>query len=406
MIDYEFMVPDETSATLVSGGFVEDGSDGFRLQYSGTTNAGAANLQWGDVNTSVGYGCNRNIVVLRHESGEKNMFVYCFNLSNQVYDDEITIYELVRSKTTTSAECITFGAVKVSDEDAYTNYAKGWIYLAKIYYDDLGDANCQEMASWPHETMRYEFAGADRYYLSGSSVYKANGSFFPNNTLTLLHKMNSSNDNTGGWDESEMRAFVNDRYLKALPYELQAALKEVKIKASEGNMSTAITTSTDYIFLPCNVEMGSGSTSEPYVSEGGAISYYSSNSARIKVPGLIRTDSEQVITSSSEPTLLTAYKDQLNDGDIWINSSNSSCGYYYISADTLARHDRISYRNVSDSSNIEANDGGLWVYAYNYWERSAYVSNSTYFMYVTTSGYPSYPYYASLTCGVLCGFAI
>ena len=48
---------------------------------------------------------------------------------------------------------------------------------------------------------------------------------------------------------------------------------------------------------------------------------------------------------------------------------------------------------------------GLWLYANNYWERSAYVSNSTNFMNVNNNGNPSNNNNASNTNGVLCGFS-
>ena len=103
---------------------------------------------------------------------------------------------------------------------------------------------------------------------------------------------------------------------------------------------------------------------------------------------MIVADNAQFIVDSSEPTLLTSYT--VNEGDIWVNSNNQSIGYIYMSASTIAKHTRIGYRAVSSSDNIQASDGGCWVRANLWWERSPNASDPTSFMYVNTGGYPYY----------------
>lgn len=396
-IDYEFLSSNPANATLVSC-FEEDGNEGFRLRYSASPN-----IQWGDKEITVGYGANRNIVVLRHIKGSNTLFVYGFNPENQTYALSAISAEMVRARNTETQQVLSFGAIRFVGDGEHDYYGAGWIHWCKIWYDDLGVTNCKKLASWTHEILRMEFAGSDRYRLSGSTSQRANASFFANNALPLLRRMNPTNTNAGGWDESEMRKFLNTRVYEALPYNWQAAIKQVKISASAGNQSSEIVISNDYIYLAANRELG-GWTSTPYINEGDAISYFTTNASRIKFCGLIVDENAQFITESSDPTQLTSYT--VKEGDIWINTNNSSIGYYYISADTVSKHSRIGYRDISSTDNIPASNGGMWVRAYGWWERSPYASGSTYFVYVNTNGSPNGNYGASLASGVAFGFSI
>jgi len=396
-IDYEFLSSNPANATLVSC-FEEDGNEGFRLRYSASPN-----IQWGDKEITVGYGANRNIVVLRHIKGSNTLFVYGFNSENQTYALSAISAEMVRARNTETQQVLSFGAIRFVGDGEHDYYGAGWIHWCKIWYDDLGVTNCKKLASWTHEILRMEFAGSDRYRLSGSTSQRANASFFANNALPLLRKMNPTATNVGGWDESEMRRFLNTRVYEALPYNWQAAIKQVKISASAGNQSSEIVISNDYIYLAANRELG-GWTSTPYINEGDAISYFTTNASRIKFCGLIVDENAQFITESSDPTQLTSYT--VKEGDIWINTNNSSVGYYYMTADTVAKHSRIGYRDISSADNIPASNGGMWVRAYYWWERSPNASTSTNFVYVTTNGNPYNNGNASSAYGVAFGFSI
>ena len=247
-----------------------------------------------------------------------------------------------------------------------------------------------------------EFAGADRYRLAGSTSLKANTSWIANNMLTRLRQMNATNTNVGGWDASVLRGFLNDRVLKGMDYGYQAMIKPVKIFASAGNQSSEILVSNDTIYLPATREIG-GYTGAPYTSEGSPISWFTSNAARIKFNGFIREDDAQVITSGTDPTQLSGYT--INEGDIWINSDNSSYGYIYISAANKAKHTTIGCRKVSSSDNINAGDGGLWLRAFVWWQRSPYASSATTFCIVYGYGYAGGTT-ASSSCGLALGFSI
>lgn len=397
-IDYEFLASNVSGNTLVAC-YEESGNEGFRLRYNGSN----SNVVWGDRNMNVGYGSNRNIVVLRHVQGSRSLFVYSFNNSDTTYDLTLGTGEMVRTRETVSEQVLSFGAIRFIDDNGHDYYGSGWIHWCKIWYADLGDVVARKLASFPHEILRMEFCGANRYRLSGQTSVRANGSFIACNPLSLLRRMNSTNTNVGGWDGCEMRTFLSTRIYNALPINWQSAIKQVKISASAGNQSSEIVVSDDKIYLASNREVG-GNTSEPYASEGSAISFFTSNARRIKIPGWIISDDAQFISSASDPTAMVSYT--VREGDIWINTSTDSIGYVYISADTMAKHSKLGFRAFTSSDNIQASDGGVWVRAHYWWERSPLASYSTSFMGVNTGGNPYINNGASLAFGVVVCFSI
>lgn len=395
-IDFEFLNTNETGASLVAC-FDETGNEGFRLRYSSNPN-----IQWGDKSTDVGYKDQRGICVLRHIQGSSHLFVYSLGQADTIYSGTQNVVELVRTRDTSTDLTLCLGAVGFSD-GGHDYHAKGWVHWCKIWYDDLGASVAAKLASFPHETQRMEFAGADRYRLAGQTSTRANSSWIANNPLALLKRMNASNTNAGGWDGSEMRTFLNSIIWDAFPYWLQAIIKTVKINASAGSQSTEIITSEDNVYLPANRELG-GWTSSPYADEGSAISFFTNNASRVKIPGFIIPEDASFYSVNSDPTALSGYN--VKEGDIWIHTGNDSIGYIYVSAATKAKHTRMGFKSISDSTTLAASNGGCWIRANYWWERSPFASYSTSFMYVNNYGYPNNAYNASYTLGFVLCFAI
>lgn len=396
-VDFEFMDTTDLGGTLVSA-FEESGSEGVRLRYNGNPY-----LQWGDREAQVGGDDARSIVVFRHQKGSTHLFVYCFNKTARTLDAEASSYELVRTRNTEFDGVLTFGAVRFLGDGGHDYFGKGWIHWCKIWYADLGADVARKLASWPHTTLRMEFTGPDRYRLAGTTSLKANGSFFSNNLLGLFRRMNPTNTNAGGWNASELREILNSKVFNALDYGWQSMIKSVKISASAGNLSTEILVSEDKIYLASYREVG-GSNSVPYSNEGTAISFFTTNLSRVKFGDLIIREDAQFITEATDPTELSGYT--VREGDIWINTTNSSVGYMYISPETKAKHTAIGLCKISSGDNIQASDGGVWIRAYWWWERSPTASSSTGFVSVNTSGNPGSNSGASGSGALALGFSI
>lgn len=378
-VDFRFTDTANTNNTLLAC-FDESGNKGFRLRMNNNPD-----IQWGDKNVNVGYQDYRDIVVLRHRAGENKLYVYSSNGTSSSFANAISSSELTRATTPDTEQKLVLGGVYYEGDGGYGDKGSGYIYWAKVWYDDLGDTNARALAAWTHETLRFENCTTNigtnkgRYALAGNTSQRASMSFISNACLVdRLKVMNSSNTNVGGWDSSAMRTFMNARLPNALPTVWRSLLKKVKISATEGNKSTNVLVSEDWFYLPCLREMG-GSNDSPYNAEGVIISWFTSDIRRAKFRGKIIPDDATYYTNSSDPSLDSNVT--IKSGDVWEQNGNSPCYIY-------ATDEEVRYYGLSKS--VAANIGGYWVSACNYWERSPNVGNTYNFWDVGNGGYNYY----------------
>lgn len=402
VIDFQFS-RNVSGETLVSGN--DRNTAIFRLVTDGT----GAMVYWGDQSVRVGYGKFRDIVAIRHPKGSRYLYVYAAgNQSDGRYNDSVTKTTLLSSTLPITSVGLSFGGVKY--DSGYRDVAAGHVHWCKIWYDDIGEECAYDLAAWPREKIRMEYWGVGKYYYSGTST-KSKASFICNSQVGGLtgrgYYMNSTNINSGGWDSSKMRTFLNARILKALPKEWQAMIKTVEIKATKGSQSTLTQVSDDKIYLPSYYELGGSGTG--YNDEIGAdsqsprIPWFTGNQQRIKFRGKTRKysgdSSLTIYTASQDPAAL--YQTDIEPGTIWINSGNNSIGYIFVSQDELDEYG-ITASIAADSD--YANGG--WCSASSWWGRSPNISYSTGFYAVSAYG----NYYsnngASNIYGVVPGFSI
>lgn len=102
---------------------------------------------------------------------------------------------------------------------------------------------------------------------------KAGITFGTKNLPTERDSMNGGQYNAGGWNASRMRTSTLVTLFSKLPSDLKSVVKQVSKKASAGNKSTSIITSTDSLFLFSKVELD-GTTDAVYVDEGTQYEYW------------------------------------------------------------------------------------------------------------------------------------
>ena len=175
------------------------------------------------------------------------------------------------------------------------------------------------------------------------------------NLLATTYKMNSSNTNAGGWDDSAMRTSTMATLLSQLPADLRNVIKQVNKKATAGSQSTTITTSADKLFLFALAELASKTGLE------------NSTGTSIK---------NNAATYEQEGTQYEYFKNTVGDADI------------YKACPALVK--KLS------------NGGGS---AHTWWLRSPYLGHSTNFWCVTPSGGVNSGV-ASLSYGVSFGFCV
>ena len=393
-IDYEFVNSPVNS--VMAACFDENGNEGFRLRYSSYPN-----VQWGDTNQNVGYGSQRAILTLRHVKGSSDLYIGYNNEGNLIYNGTIVEQKFIRSRMSGTDMTLVLGGQKYGDND-YDDFARGWIHWCKIWYQDLGERDAKALASWPHEEIRFDYTGLT-YRLSGSG--RAGMGFVAHYPTALTKRMNPTSTNVGGWDESEMRTFLNDQMFAAMPTPLQALIVSVRVLASEGNRSTNITTSIDKIYLLAIAEV-TNQTDATYLAEGGTrISYFSTNESRLGVPGISIEDDAEVYSGTVDPTTNTDYT--VTNGFLWIKTNSSSNGYVYRDADWCSKHAVAGGRLLTSTDNIAAagSQGGYWIRTAGWWLRSPYLAATSGFWIVYASGDSGYAS-ANSTYGVVPAFSI
>lgn len=378
-IDYEFLSSTTAQGTLVSC-YEPSGSVGFRLYYQSSN----PYISWGDRSAKIGYTDSRNVLVLRHVKGSTTMYIYSFNNGTaEYYQENIYMTTLTATRSQQASAFLTFGA-HLTTGGTYTDFAKGWIHWCKIWWDDLGDSNARELAAWPHEKLRMEYAGPRRYYLA-ESTSRCNTSWVAQNMLALSHRFYGGSNYK--WDGSGMQQFLNNRFFNALPYEWQNAIKRVRIYSYSYDSSTGTygtVQSIDKVYLASARE--AGYTSSTFANEGEYINYFTNNISRIKFRGFIIENTTNVVYNTTDP-IDDGY--DIKEGDIWVKTNDSSAAYIYISPDTYNKHTRIGV--LLNSNVIFTGTGGLWVRAFPWWLRTN--SSGSYFYCVTQYGsFNSYYY--------------
>lgn len=94
-------------------------------------------------------------------------------------------------------------------------------------------------------------------------------------------QMNSSNTNSGGWQNSAMRTTHLPAILNMMPAEVKAAIRDVQKKSSAGNQSSSIQTTNDKLFLLSEIEIF-GKTTYSFAGEGKQYDYYKAGNSKVK----------------------------------------------------------------------------------------------------------------------------
>ena len=278
-IDYEFLSGNTSNAVLAQC-FQDNGTNGFKLWYSTANDFTGAKLTWGTSSNNV-IGINkRELIVIRHKKGDNNLTIYKSNMDG----NSVLSAELTRNKSTIGTGTLVFGSAR-ADDGIYENYAIGNINWAKVWFADLGDDVCKNLAMWTHESITLEACGFRKYYLSDNTSKRCSFSLLASHLLGRMKKWNTSNTNDGGWAKSSLNTSLNTRLYNAMPTQIKALLRKVIVYSNDGigdgePYYTEVTSSNCYITVPALIEVDSSKTSEPYNSEGVAISYMSNNTRR------------------------------------------------------------------------------------------------------------------------------
>lgn len=116
-------------------------------------------------------------------------------------------------------------------------------------------------------------------YADGSG--KAPLTFQLHDCFGVNYNMNSSPENTGGWENCAMRKTHLHDILRYMPTEVQNGIREVNKLTTAGGGSPTINTTADKLFLPSEIEIF-GSVSYSKSGEGTQYDYYKAGNSKVK----------------------------------------------------------------------------------------------------------------------------
>ena len=313
-IDFEFGSGNNTNSTLAQC-FQSNGSNGFKLFYSQ-----GVSLNWGTRSLNPASIGERQLIVLRHKAGSEVLYVYNSNLSGNA----VTNSSLSAIRIPVIPSTLVFGCSK-ADDGEYEKYAKGKIHWAKLWYADLGDGECKDIASWVHETIPMMVAKYKEYYLSETGTKRANITFIGKNLLATNHDYGSA---SSGWNKSSLNTWLNTRLPKAISPLWKSLIKKVNVVANNADKAKTTSTSECYFYIPSVYEIDPTTSGEPYsIETDSTISFMINDFARRR-------------TKISTPNVYEAYPTRSADVDqspgTWLygvdggdDTPGRINGYYY-----------------------------------------------------------------------------
>lgn len=283
-IDFEMDSTNAKDATLVEC-YNPSQSDGFKLSYNGSS----PTLYWSTNNSVAASTGEREMIVLRHVKGESSIHVYKSNISGESVE-YIEIAHISRDYFTPITQTLVLGC-SINLMGKPVSYASGTVHWAKVWYGDLGEVICINLAKFTKEKITTQMCGYNRKILENGTGYGAL-SFLATHVLRHKSKMMASSGigTTGGWNETVLKEWLNTRFYDGLPLWMKQLVKPVRVEYIKGGGSTNIETCICNIFIPSITSLSDNKDYivSPYIDEESAIygdkyiSYMLSNEDRVR----------------------------------------------------------------------------------------------------------------------------
>ncbi len=155
----------------------------------------------------------------------------------------------------------------------------GCFYYISIGYDITSWEGIQNILNAHKETelltigdeLKVTIEGVEyTYQVGGINLYDSHEVIFvPKTCVGTARVHHATNTNTGGWQSSDIRTYLNGTFKTGLPDVIRNNLKTLEFKTSAGGGQTTLYTTLDYVWLPREFEvMGaitySANTEVPY----------------------------------------------------------------------------------------------------------------------------------------------
>ncbi|MCC8156373.1 MAG: DUF6273 domain-containing protein [Oscillospiraceae bacterium] len=349
------MFYDTTAGQALVSCYDESSYNGIQFRYSS-----GLSVRYGANAATTGRTTYRDLIVARHTKGNAYVTVYLCKPSADSYGKNT----VTKTSIAITSAPLTLGAA-IDESGQITSYANGVIYTCRLYYGDIGDREAKKIAQFTHEENYLEVAYQGGAY-SDTDGNDTNLDFIFAASLSCVHQMNTTATNEGGWEATALRAWLQDRVFNALPTEWQGLVKTIITKQVETSstdtdgeevLAIDVQQTEDTLTLANYFEV-SNSQSDPWAGLGKYIAYFTSNANRLAFRDIVIPDDAQFISYGTDPTEDSDF--DVQEGDIWINTSDSSRGYIY--------------------------HNGQWISASGWWLRDSSTANTTHFALVYNFG--------------------
>ena len=150
--------------------------------------------------------------------------------------------------------------------------------------------------------------------------------------MSAPYKHHTTNVNTGGWAQSDIRTYLNETVLKNLPIHWQALIKTVQVKSSIGGLSAEISTSQDKLFLLSAAEVTTAEAAAvPYKNEVDAeadnltFAVFTDNNSRIRKTFNAEGSAVYWWLRSPDPSSATNFRCVTNNGGVSASGAGVAC---------------------------------------------------------------------------------
>ena len=231
---------------------------------------------------------HREICVIRHRKGQPGITLY----RNDRYSlSEFDPIELKNPNANNTDEHYDSGNEVLAQQplviggdystSGVTNLSKGTIHYAKIWFSDIGDAECKKICSWTYNEINFDYAGHNRYYYSNADG-KCQFSFISQELLDELAMLYNSTSTikTEGWKDTDLKTWMNTKLLNGVSILWKQILQPVSIKSirnikdglGNGALREQIITSDNYFYLPSLAEVTGNNLNNVFLNELTSIS--------------------------------------------------------------------------------------------------------------------------------------
>ena len=150
--------------------------------------------------------------------------------------------------------------------------------------------------------------------------------------MSAPYKHHTTNVNTGGWAQSDIRTYLNETVLKNLPIHWQALIKTVQVKSSIGGLSAEISTSQDKLFLLSTAEVTTAEAAAvPYKNEIDAdadnitFAVFTDNNSRIRKTFNAEGSAVTWWLRSPDPSSAANFRCVLSSGFVAASGASGAC---------------------------------------------------------------------------------